>query len=274
MFVGTAEVRQEAARLVSQLQLEMPDHCCGRWRPIDRRPPPRGRSVSPTNLKDAEPRTIAAQSLEDPHPRVRAERETPWPRSIPSRRRRCSRRRAKQASRSNGSSLGRPGQLPTPAADAILRQWLGRLQAAVPAELQLDVLEAAGKRSSSEIRQQLAAYLSSRPADDPLAPFRETLYGGDAARGQTIFFEQLNVACRRCHGGRERGRHRPRLEPDRRRRRGSILLEAIVAPDRTIAKNFESVVLVLDDGLVVTGILKREDERELHLQTMQGTSSP
>lgn len=48
------------------------------------------------------------------------------------------------------------------------------------------------------------------------------------------------------------------------------LLEAIVAPSAKIAKNFETLIVILDDGNTVSGIVKNEDDQTLHLQTAQG----
>src|SRR6185437_7314101 len=48
------------------------------------------------------------------------------------------------------------------------------------------------------------------------------------------------------------------------------LLEAIVAPNRQIAKGFETLVLATSDGQVQTGILKEDDGKNLRLITPEG----
>ena len=69
---------------------------------------------------------------------------------------------------------------PDPATDKVLAAWLDRLIAGkVPAEIQLDLIEAAGRRPSPEVKERLDRYEASRPKDDPLAAYRETLAGGD-----------------------------------------------------------------------------------------------
>ena len=50
----------------------------------------------------------------------------------------------------------------------------------------------------------------------------------------------------------------------------TYLLEAIVLPNKAIAKNFESVLLVTDDGIVHSGIVKAEDDQKIQLMTVEG----
>jgi len=48
------------------------------------------------------------------------------------------------------------------------------------------------------------------------------------------------------------------------------LLESIVLPSKTIAKGFETVVLVLTNGKTLTGVLRQEDAREVQVMTPEG----
>ena len=48
------------------------------------------------------------------------------------------------------------------------------------------------------------------------------------------------------------------------------MLQAIVDPNRDIAKGFESTVLLLENGTVKTGIVKSEDDDNLHLMDAEG----
>src|SRR5262249_36843069 len=62
------------------------------------------------------------------------------------------------------------GEMPAKEADALLAKWLDRLSAGqVPAEAQLDLLEAAGLRSAAEVKRKLAAYEAARAKGDLLA---------------------------------------------------------------------------------------------------------
>src|SRR5262249_29762065 len=48
------------------------------------------------------------------------------------------------------------------------------------------------------------------------------------------------------------------------------LLESIVDPDKQIAKGFESVVLTMTSGAVLSGIVKAEGDKEGTLMTADG----
>jgi quinoprotein glucose dehydrogenase len=158
-----------------------------------------------------------------------------------------------------------------PEADALLGRWLDRLQAReVPLEVQLDLLEAAKKRGTEELKKKLQAFETSRPKDDPLAPWRETLQGGDAARGRQIFLGKTEVACLRCHkvqgNGGEVG---PDITGIGAKQTREYLLESIVDPNKQIAKGYETLVLTLTNGKTVVGIVKSEDEKEVKLITAE-----
>lgn len=163
-------------------------------------------------------------------------------------------------------------EMQTPAADAVLADWLDRqLANRVPAELQLDVLDAAARRGTDALEKKLAQYDARRPKDDPLAAFRETLRGGDAEYGRRIFFSKTEVACLRCHKVKgEGGEVGPDLSGIGAKQTREYLLESIVEPNRQIAKGFETVLLALKNGQSVSGIIKEENAKEVRLITPEG----
>src|SRR5207237_9270647 len=70
------------------------------------------------------------------------------------------------------------GTLPGGEADAVLGRWLDKLLAGtLDPELQLDLIEAAGKRTSPLIKAKLEQYEAMLPKADELAPYRSALYG-------------------------------------------------------------------------------------------------
>ena len=164
------------------------------------------------------------------------------------------------------------GELKQPASDEVLETWLDKLLAKnVPPEVQLDLLEAAGKRKSATITKKLAEHEANRPANDHLAKWSESLQGGDADNGRRIFFDRSDVSCLRCHkvqgNGGEVG---PDLTGIGSKQKRDYLLESIVEPDKQIAKGYETVVLTMADGKVKSGILKAEDKNEVRLMTPEG----
>ena len=157
------------------------------------------------------------------------------------------------------------------AAEALATALDGLIAGNVAAEVRLDVLTAARTRDEAELKERLARYEAARPKDDPLAAWRECADGGDAERGRQIFFERAQVSCVRCHkvggAGGEVGPDLSKLAADKPR---EYLLEAIVLPSKTIAKNYESVIVRDLDGVTHTGVLKQETETELQIMTAEG----
>jgi quinoprotein glucose dehydrogenase len=154
-----------------------------------------------------------------------------------------------------------------PQVDPLLGTWLDRLLAGdVPPTVRLDLLEAAEQRKSAPIEEKLARYQASLPKDDPLAAYEATLEGGRAARGERIFREKAEVSCLRCHKIRGQGGEvGPELTGIGGKKDRRYLLQALVTPDAQIAEGFDTKVLALKDGRLVSGIVKRADEHELTL---------
>jgi quinoprotein glucose dehydrogenase len=163
------------------------------------------------------------------------------------------------------AALAALGALPDPAADEILGRWLDHLQAGELAkELQLDLLEAAAKRSAVAVKQKLSNYKASRPKDDPLAEYREAFYGGNAAEGKKLFFERPEASCVRCHKiNGEGGEVGPDLSHVGAQKDRQYLLESIVLPNKDIAQGFESVLVTLKSGTSYAGVIKTDNANEL-----------
>jgi quinoprotein glucose dehydrogenase len=167
-----------------------------------------------------------------------------------------------------------PGDVPR----ETLLSWVDRLIAGkVPEAIQLDLLEAAGRRKEPEFQRRLAQYESSKPKGDLVAAYREALLGGDSQRGMSLFTTKTELECLRCHKVRNPsgeafgGEVGPDLSGIGGRQTRAYLLEAIVDPSKQIAQGFESVVLATTDGKVHTGVLRGEDDHEVRLITAEGT---
>ena len=156
-----------------------------------------------------------------------------------------------------------------PAADELLLQWLDQLLAEeVPPELQLDVAEAAAKRTGPLFVSKLRQFEESRPADDNLRSWRECLMGGNAVEGKKIFLERAEVSCVRCHKiNGQGGEVGPDLTGIGTRKTREYLLESIVSPNKEIAAGFESVLVTLKTGSTYAGIVKSETAAEMELNS-------
>ncbi len=167
------------------------------------------------------------------------------------------------------ASLAALAALNEPGVDEWLGRALDRLAAGqVAPEIQLDLLEAAGQRSAPSLKEKLAKLAASAPADDPLAPYRMVLAGGNAEEGRKIFLEKAEASCLRCHKvGGEGGEVGPDLTGIGAKQTREYLLEAIVLPNKQIAQGFESLLVGKKDGSAYAGIIKSENDRELVLNS-------
>lgn len=170
------------------------------------------------------------------------------------------------------NALSALANLKSPNADAVIERWLDQLQRGeVPAEIQLDLIEAAKVRNTPGMQQRLSKFEASRDANDPLSPFRETVAGGQAERGSEIFLTRSEVSCLRCHKidgrGGEVGPDLSKIGSEKTR---EYLLESLVLPSKQIAKNFETTSLAMTDGTLRVGLIKSEDEEHLTLLTAEG----
>ena len=159
--------------------------------------------------------------------------------------------------------------IPGSASDNIFLQWLDKLLAnQVAPEIQLDLTEAAAKREARAVKEKLAKFESTRPADDDLRAWRECLQGGNAEEGRKIFLERAEVSCVRCHkAGGEGGEVGPDLGKVGAAKPREYILESIVYPNKNVAAGFESLLVTMKDGAIYAGLLKGENDTEIEINS-------
>jgi quinoprotein glucose dehydrogenase len=168
--------------------------------------------------------------------------------------------------RTQRAAIGALAVMPLPEADVMIEGLMKDLLAGkTPTRLQLDVLDAAGKRSSSPKVAELARrFEEARAKDDPLAAFTECLEGGDVAEGRKLFFERAEVFCSRCHQvNGEGGEAGPKLTGIGSRQTRGYILESIIMPNAKIAQGWENVTIALKDGRSFAGQVKKETNDEV-----------
>ncbi len=137
------------------------------------------------------------------------------------------------------------------------------LDEGVPPPLQLDLLEAAGKRPA--LKEKAAKVQAS------LAPGAESLEGGDAALGRRIFFERSDVQCVRCHQiGDQGGTVGPPLTQIGAQKNREYLLESILDPNKQIAEGWGQTALQLQNDSVEVGRVEKETGETLMLVLADG----
>ncbi len=134
----------------------------------------------------------------------------------------------------------------------------------------------AGRTSSWSAEEllnpQLADSRSHATPTDPLELYRSALSAGDAERGRELFHTNLKVRCSACHkvgrfGG---GFVGPDLTEVGKRLAPEQLLESLIVPSAKIAKGYETLLVITDSGLVHSGIVTSENDREMVLALPAG----
>lgn len=159
------------------------------------------------------------------------------------------------------------GEFKTPAAkvklDLFLKQWTeGKLSD----ELKVEVWEAASKQNIP-----LKSKGIGEPNPDRPGIFSFALIGGDADKGKDLFHHKTEISCLRCHKiqglGGDVGPELGKLGAQQNR---PYILEALVNPNKQIAKGFAPVLFSLSNGKTVLGILRAETAKEVILMTHEG----
>ena len=161
-----------------------------------------------------------------------------------------------------------------PLADTLLAEQLERLaRDKVPAAVQIELINAATARARQN--PAIKALLDEREAalnasEDPLAPYRVALAGGDKTRGERIFRNQPTLACIRCHrAGGDGGDAGPNLAGVGAKYTREYLLESIVKPNAKIAPGFDTIVVTLKNGSAAAGIVASESADLLTLRNTE-----
>lgn len=139
----------------------------------------------------------------------------------------------------------------------------------VSPELQLDLALAA--EASGRGPALVARHARATELDPVLAPWLDTLFGGDGQAGR-VQFERTELSCQRCHAVDADSGHRvgPALDGISERRTRLELLAAIVDPNRSLSPGYQSTNVFLADGSVLTGRLIDETGQELVLLDSEG----
>jgi quinoprotein glucose dehydrogenase len=145
------------------------------------------------------------------------------------------------------------------------------LNGSLPKELELDVTEAARVNPSQTMAARSKLLQARIDPNDPLAPFRSALHGGDPIRGLEIFKTHAAGQCVRCHEAGGEGRQvGPVLTGIADRATPEYLLESVVTPSARLAPGFESVSLSTTDGETVDGILVKDSGGSVTLRLASG----
>ena len=153
----------------------------------------------------------------------------------------------------------------------LLKSVQSLLEGSLPKELELDVTEATRVNPSQAMAARSKLLQGRIDPNDPLAPYRSALHGGDPVRGMEIFKTHAAGQCVRCHEAGGDGRQvGPVLTGIADRATPEYLLESVVTPSARLAPGFESVSLSTTDGETVDGILVKDSDGSVTLRLASG----
>ena len=169
------------------------------------------------------------------------------------------------------------------ATGAVVAQWMTKLAAGqAPADLMLDVLEAAGALTEAvpELKAAVAAFEAARPAPTigangmPVMPLpKELLQGGSRERGREVVTNHLGGNCLACHvvEAAEGSNVGPSLAGIGKLKTREYLLEALLQPGAVIAPGYGTVSVTTKDGKSVAGAVLKETATVLTVRGADGS---
>jgi quinoprotein glucose dehydrogenase len=175
--------------------------------------------------------------------------------------------------RERQAALSLLGKIDLPAAHEVIASWMTRAeQGDCPEELLLEVLEATKSAKDESLVKRHTKLVEQQAASGDLATlYAAALAGGDATRGEQLFLSNESLSCRRCHsltpGEQLVG---PSLADVGAKRTRQEIIESVTKPNAKIVEGFQTTSMLLDTGMVVTGILRREDDKNAVLLNADG----
>jgi putative heme-binding domain-containing protein len=102
---------------------------------------------------------------------------------------------------------------------------------------------------------------------DVLASYQSSLNGGDEIKGRGIFFQSQTGQCMRCHAFDDMGATvGPSMNGVGRKLSRQEILESLIDPSKRIAPGYGIVMVELNNGKTVNGILENETNSSLLVQ--------
>lgn len=157
-------------------------------------------------------------------------------------------------------------RLNTPEAEDLLLSELERLKAQdLDPEVHLDLILAAEQSGSDNLAASLEEYRSTEEGD-PLAGYKETLYGGNPVSGRRIFYQDVAAECIRCHMVNNQGAEvGPDLTTIADRLNREELLISMIDPAANLTPGYSSLTITKTDGEMVSGLYQGETDTAINL---------
>jgi quinoprotein glucose dehydrogenase len=134
----------------------------------------------------------------------------------------------------------------------------------LPTDILLELAE-----SVEVTKDQTLAQGYKRAADqlwkgDELASYQSSLNGGDEVKGRGIFFNSQTGQCMRCHAYDDMGGNvGPSINGIGRKLSRQEILESLIDPSKRIAPGYGMVMVELNSGERINGVLEKETNTSL-----------
>ena len=142
----------------------------------------------------------------------------------------------------------------------------------LPASIRLDAVMASQQRDDDELKSLLEVHDAAlKKSGVPTDEYADVLFGGDVEKGAKVFWYKTEVSCVRCHRiGGTGGKVGPYLSAIGKTKDRRYILEAIVEPSKKIAVGHAQMVVLTDEGLIYTGVVKEDSETQMALMDADG----
>jgi quinoprotein glucose dehydrogenase len=138
-------------------------------------------------------------------------------------------------------------------------------------EVELDLILAIESSENDSLNERLRDFYDQMADIDSVSAYHETLYGGNAAEGRRIFYQNAAAQCIRCHVVNNQGSEvGPDLTDVAERLNREEMLQSMVNPNARIAPGFGTVSLTLESGETVRGVLSDESDTHITVQMSEG----
>lgn len=126
-------------------------------------------------------------------------------------------------------------------------------------EVLLEFSEAIDQTGDADLKSKYTEAENKLWKGDALASYQSSLDGGDVIKGRRIFFQSQIGQCIRCHSYDDLGGIAgPRLNGVAARLDRQDLLESLIDPSKKLSPGFGVVMLELNNGKALNGVLKKE----------------
>ncbi len=158
----------------------------------------------------------------------------------------------------------------------IRREW-GNYGEAVNPEFVREIRKSTSSRNAQWSAEELIdphstpASKQSAP-DDPLEKYRPALAKGNPNVGRILFHSNNKIRCAACHkiGHMGGGFVGPNLTDVGNRLTSEQILESLIDPSAQIAKGYQTILIITDEGAIHSGIMVSEDKTKVELALPKG----